>query len=180
VVSRLEVDAKGERVFVLVRHAHAGEKKTWPEADNLRPLSEAGLQQAEGLAENLLALMRPARLLASPYLRCNQTLMPLAKRSGRVVQPLDLLVPEASPSALDRYLSGSDHDLTVYCTHGETLKALFARWLEQGSIQLLADGDPVSEPRTEKGAAWLVLTDKPRLAHYLRPLYIGPALEGAS
>lgn len=160
----------------MVRHGHAGDKKSWHGPDTVRPLSEAGLQQAEGLAENLHSLMAPTRLLTSPYARCNQTLVPLAKRAGRVIQPCDLLAPDASPAALDRYLRDHLDDETVYCTHGETLKALFGLWLRAGSIQLLADGTPVDQNRTEKGAAWVVMTDQPRVAHYLRPLHIGPPL----
>ena len=167
---------KGAGVFVLVRHAHAGDKKRWTQPDTVRPLSPTGLQQAEGLAENLLSLMQPSQLIASPYLRCNQTLVPLAKRLGRIVESLDLLMPDVSPAALDRYLTHSEHDLAVFCTHGETLKALFERWLNQGNIQLLADGNPATQNRTEKGAAWLVLNENPRVAHYVRPLHIGPSL----
>jgi len=168
-------------VFVLVRHAHAGDKKSWPHADEQRPLSELGWQQAEGLAENLLTLMRPAKLIASPYLRCTQTLAPLARRAGIGITTEDLLAPGDDARALDQLLRDSPNDLFVYCTHGETLNALLARWAGSSGwvgrkAEILADGEPVTSRKTEKGAAWLVLPEPSLVVHYLRPLHVGPAV----
>ena len=61
----------------LVRHARAGERGAWRQDDWLRPLSRAGRAQARGL----LGLLRDAafdRVLSSPYVRCLETVVPIA------------------------------------------------------------------------------------------------------
>ena len=63
----------------LVRHAKAGERRLWEDDDIDRPMSAKGWKQAELLGERLAAL-DVGTLLSSPYVRCVQTLEPLAKR----------------------------------------------------------------------------------------------------
>lgn len=53
-----------------------------------RPLSSAGLAQAEALAASLAAY-RPVRVLSSPYLRAVQTVAPAAALLGLPVVPRD-------------------------------------------------------------------------------------------
>jgi phosphohistidine phosphatase SixA len=62
----------------VVRHAHAGSRSAWLEDDRLRPLSDKGRLQAKAIAERIVPL-GPSVLLTSPYLRCQQTLEPLAR-----------------------------------------------------------------------------------------------------
>jgi phosphohistidine phosphatase SixA len=162
-------------VFALVRHGHAGDKKQWKLPDAIRPLSEHGWQQSAGLAENLAALATP-RLLSSPFLRCQQTLRPLAMRSGLSIEDNDLLAPNARTSRLDDFLTDPALDGAVLCTHGETLTALMDRWLRHGTVQLPADRAGLPPGTTEKGAAWIIVDDGVRSAYYLRPLHIGPVL----
>ena len=50
---------------LLVRHAHAGDKRQWRGPDADRPLSVRGWGEAEGLGE-VLAGVRVERLLSSP------------------------------------------------------------------------------------------------------------------
>ncbi|HET6213703.1 MAG TPA: NUDIX hydrolase, partial [Micromonosporaceae bacterium] len=53
-------------VVLLIRHASAGRRGSWPGPDKARPLDDTGVAQAEALAE-LLALFAPTRLVsASP------------------------------------------------------------------------------------------------------------------
>jgi 8-oxo-dGTP diphosphatase len=68
----------------LVRHAKAGERRLWEDDDVDRPLSTKGWKQAEMLGERLTAL-EVSTLHSSPYLRCVQTLEPLAGRLGRSI-----------------------------------------------------------------------------------------------
>jgi phosphohistidine phosphatase SixA len=168
-------------VFILVRHAHAGDKHLWSGDDASRPLSERGRQQAEGLAHNLSGLYTP-RLISSPYLRCRQTLKPLAGRSYRTVETSRLLAPNARPGELDDFLADPALEGAVLCTHGETLSGLLRRWRRKYELTLSADGPPgersdSGKNSTEKGAAWIVVDDElGRSAHYLRPLHVGPVL----
>lgn len=169
---------EGIRVFALVRHAHAGDKKLWPGPDDQRPLSVRGRQQAEGLAENLRAMPVTA-VLSSPYLRCRQTLAPLAARRGLRVADAELLRPEADIARLDAMLADPRSDGAVLCTHGETLSALLNRWRQQRVLRIPADDAGAQRKGSQKGATWIVETDgKLRTVHYIGPLHIGPALQG--
>ena len=61
----------------LVRHAKAGERGAWDGDDELRPLSGRGHAQAR----NLLDVLVDAdfeRVISSPYVRCMETVVPLA------------------------------------------------------------------------------------------------------
>ena len=168
-------------MFILIRDAHAGHQRHWAGPDLDRPLTERGRQQAEGLVQNLSVLYSPA-LLSSPYLRCLQTLAPLAQHAHQQVGVLDLLAPEADVAALDEYLSHSEVEDAVFCTHGSLLRRLLGRWRDQGSITftdaLSTSSGPGPEPgSTEKGGAWIIVDGgEGRTAHYLRPLHVGPVL----
>jgi 2,3-bisphosphoglycerate-dependent phosphoglycerate mutase len=63
-------------VFYLIRHAHAD----WT-PDEQRPLSSAGLRDADRLAD-LLCDLPITRIHSSPYQRARQTITPLADRLG--------------------------------------------------------------------------------------------------
>src|SRR5258708_26004837 len=62
----------------LVREADAGGRFSWPGPDRLRPLTAIGWQQAQELAERLDGVSI-ARIVSSPWLRCQQTVLPLAE-----------------------------------------------------------------------------------------------------
>jgi 8-oxo-dGTP diphosphatase len=162
-------------VFTLVRHAHAGDKRQWTLLDQLRPLSVHGWQQAAGLVEMLTGRTAPvltaARLLSSPYLRCHQTLLPLAAGLRATVEDCDLLAPHADPADLDEFLAGPGLEGAVLCTHGETLTALLERWHSRGAVNLpFAQGAVLPTGLTEKGGSWIVDdVAGGRSAHYLPP-----------
>jgi hypothetical protein len=61
----------------LVRHARAGDRSRWTGDDWLRPLSVRGHRQAYLLIK-LLADAKFDRILSSPYVRCMQTVVPIA------------------------------------------------------------------------------------------------------
>ena len=159
-------------LFTLVRHAHAGDRKTWPFSESDRPLSEQGRQQAQGLTQSLGA--QPARLiLSSPYRRCQQTLSPLAALTGLSIQTSGLLAPEAKPAALDALLQDPALDGAVLCTHGEVLVALLRRWDRHGRVTVPLPRRKLTKDATAKCAAWVVEGDGGSLtAHYLRPVRI--------
>jgi phosphohistidine phosphatase SixA len=165
-------------VYVLVRHGHAGAKKLWDGDDAHRPLTGRGRQQAEGLVASLREA-GPTRLVSSPYLRCSQTLEPLAAQLALPLAGWDLLRPDTDVRRLDRWLTDPRLQGAVLCTHGETLNALFDLWA--GTRALARIGHGATTGTTEKGAAWIVTTDQEHTrARYVRPLHIGPgALAGA-
>ena len=163
-------------MFVLARHGDAGKKKLWVGADTERPLSATGHQQAVGLAENLVMLKAP-RLIASPYLRCHQTLEPLARRRSCMIETDARLAPGARASNLDVLLSGDGYDNAVLCTHGETIMLILARWKQFNLVSVPVKRSEISKDVTAKGGAWIVLDDGDGwTAHYLRTLHVGPVI----
>jgi phosphohistidine phosphatase SixA len=109
--------AQGDVTLVLLRHAWAGDRERWEGDDRRRPLDERGQAQALALVD-LLAPYPADRLLSSPYLRCVQTLEPLAAARGLRVEPHEQLAEkrqERDGLALVRSLAGAD---AIVCTHG--------------------------------------------------------------
>src|SRR5688500_5133995 len=81
----------------LVRHAKAGNRHHWTGDDVERPLSPKGQAQADGLAKALDGVPL-TRVLSSPYVRCVQTVEPLAAAHGLEVEETPALA-EGRPLA---------------------------------------------------------------------------------
>jgi 8-oxo-dGTP diphosphatase len=105
----------------LVRHAKAKNRAKWTEPDHLRPLSKVGFAQAAALAD-LYAEQPFSRLFTSPYVRCLQTLEPLAQARNLPLESADALAEGASVGeALDLLLSLGREGPAVCCTHADVL-----------------------------------------------------------
>jgi 8-oxo-dGTP diphosphatase len=105
----------------LLRHAKAKAREKWKEPDHLRPLTKAGWRQAEALVE-LYPYQELARLLSSPYVRCVQTLEPLAKAGGLPVETAEELAEGASLEASYELMWTSAADgPALLCTHGDVV-----------------------------------------------------------
>ena len=114
----------------LVRHARAGQRGTTTGPDRERPLSANGLMQAAAIAE---ALTHPvARLLSSPYLRCVQTLAPLAERSAVPIEMPLWLSEGAGPDEAAAAVRASPAG-TVLCSHGDVLHAVVGLLAAEGA-----------------------------------------------
>ena len=112
-------------MIYLLRHAHAGNKKTWPGPDDRRPLSAGGRREAAGLVP--LLRDRPiATILSSPALRCEQTVRPLAEQRGL---PVGLDGRLDVGAGLDDAATLIRPDLgdVVLCSHGELIGQLLSR-----------------------------------------------------
>ena len=163
------------RMFVLLRHAHAVNKRAWSRPDRERPLSERGFQQAEALVEPLSAVPL-RRLLSSPALRCRQTLDPLAHRLGLAIESTELLDPDVDASLVSELAEDPGSMDAVLCTHGETLAALLGHWQARGRIVLTPPTSKISKNTTQKSGGWLSRTMHncrrstfPRLSRRSRP-----------
>lgn len=143
-------------LVVLVRHAHAGDKHAWSDRDELRPLSDKGLLQAASGVAPFLVGTGVTRLLSSPAVRCVQTLRPAAEPLGLRVETADELAVSGSVDRLLRLLEHPASDGAALCTHGETLTALSAAWIERGGLIVDPEGKRVGLAGTPKGAAWVV------------------------
>jgi 8-oxo-dGTP diphosphatase len=119
-------------VIYLVRHAKAGERRVWEGDDEARPLSKLGWKQSEAIAKRL-ANKGASSLFSSPYIRCMQTLEPLAERLGIEVQP-DTRLYEGEPFEPVLELLSEVSTGAVLCSHGDiipdTIQALARRGME--------------------------------------------------
>ena len=134
----------------LVRHTEAGRRHEWtagPDSD--RPLSREGERQAA----RLLDVLRPhgvgeaRRVLSSPYVRCRQSVEPLASALGLPVEDAGALI-EGAPLAATLRLVGAA-PWAVMCTHGDVVGNLVERL---DNLGLLGP----REPTWEKGCTWVL------------------------
>jgi 8-oxo-(d)GTP phosphatase len=121
---------------LLVRHAAAGKRKAWQGDDRLRPLDERGIRQAEGLVA-ALAPYGVERLYSSPYVRCRQTLEPLAAELGLPIEARDGLTEGAGRAVALELLTEADEKTVVFCTHGDIVEAILGEESEKGSAWVL-------------------------------------------
>ena len=116
----------------VVRHAKAGSRSAWGQDDDLRPLTSAGERQAVALADRLVDGGR-VRVMSSRFVRCTQTVGPLAERLGVEVEEHPALAEETDlddTEALLERLAGID---AVLCTHGNVVSALLDRLRWRGT-----------------------------------------------
>ena len=125
---------------VLLRHASAGHRLDWEHDDHLRPLDPRGRRQSADLVD-VLRPLGVRRLVSSPYVRCVQTMEPLAAALGLAVEQDDRL-GEGAAGAAAALLS---EDGIVCCTHGDVVEALLGRGLKKAAAVVLDDGAVVRE-----------------------------------
>jgi phosphohistidine phosphatase SixA len=135
-------------MILLVRHADAGDKRTWTGPDRLRPLSPSGHLQADGLVIRLEDYP-VERILCSPTLRCYQTVEPLARDRLLGIETVPSLGVDASPGQLLGLFWDLELRNSVLCTHGEGIGLLLTRLI--GDALLVED--PLDWP---KGSTWLL------------------------
>jgi 8-oxo-dGTP diphosphatase len=136
----------------LVRHAKAGSRSDWDGDDEVRPLSKNGWKQAHGIAERLSGRRVPSALLSSPYLRCRQTLEPLAAATGLTVL-VEPRLTEGSPFEPVLDLLAEVADGTVLCSHGDVVPDTIAA-LQRRGCELLTAAD------WRKATVWTIERDQ--------------------
>jgi 8-oxo-dGTP diphosphatase len=149
----------------LVRHARAGERSSWRHDDWLRPLSGAGRAQARGLID-LLREARFERVLSSPYVRCLETVVPIAGARRLPIEPEDAL---AEGGDLDSVLAiVRKHIVTgaLLCSHGDVIPAVLSTLAARGV-------DIGKDPRCPKGCTWVL--DAPDGVDITEARYLPPA-----
>jgi phosphohistidine phosphatase SixA len=125
---------------VLLRHAAAGDREHWDGDDFHRPLDARGRREAEALVE----LLRPfgvRRVVSSPYVRCVQTVEPLAAALGLPLELDDRLAEGAGGAALTLL----QEDGVVSCTHGDVVHELVDCGLKKAAAVVVRDGRVVRE-----------------------------------
>jgi 8-oxo-dGTP diphosphatase len=135
-------------MIFLVRHAKAGDRLHNAHDDRKRPLSKPGWAQAEALADSLADAGATGPLLSSPFVRCRQTLEPLAKRLGVDVKKDDSL-SEAKPFEPMLHLLQTTPDGAVLCSHGDMIPDMIAGLQRRGCVITTA-------PHWKKGSVWVL------------------------
>jgi phosphohistidine phosphatase SixA len=129
----------------LVRHAKAGSRSDWAGDDLVRPLSTNGRKQAAAIAERL-AKRSPSAMYSSPFLRCRQTLEPLASALDLDIANDDRLAEAGTfEGALE--LLTEVPDGAVLCSHGDVIPETIAALQRRGCA---ID----SHPDWRKGTVW--------------------------
>ncbi len=143
-----------------MRHAKAGSRGHWSGDDRLRPLSSKGKKQAE----ELVAVFKPLRIsdvFSSPYLRCMQTVEPLAHARRLQVKPSPSLEEGHGLEGLTEFLSDRSLADVVLSTHGDIAWELVEDLLEREVIE-------AGESGYEKGSTWMLEVDDHGVAERAR------------
>ena len=135
----------------LVRHAHAGSRSRWTGDDSLRPLSARGHEQANGLVA-VIGDAPIGHILSSPYVRCMETVVPLAAARGLAVEPVDALAEGAAVRDTLALIAKHAGAGAVMATHGDVIPAVLSALARRGVAV-----DP--DARSPKGCTWILRTD---------------------
>lgn len=133
----------------VIRHAEAGDRRRWAGPDEARPLGDGGRHQAEHLAE-LFADQPFVQLVSSPFLRCVQTLEPLAEARGLSIDLRDDLAEGRPWEYLEKLILEAEGDgPTAVCVHGDSLRALMGDLFERRIARRV-------DHSFRKGATWIL------------------------
>lgn len=138
---------------LLVRHATAGRRGTYPGDDRQRPLDSAGLVQAEALS-TLLQAFGATAVHAADRTRCVQTVEPLARALGTEIEVEPSLSEEAyrddptTARARVRKIA-TRGGVQVICSQGDVIPDLVQWWAQR-------DGVTLPPARNRKGSTWVL------------------------
>lgn len=132
----------------VVRHAKAGDRADWEGDDRLRPLTKSGRRQAEELAAWLKKEPMDA-ILSSQYVRCVQTVEPLAHQHKLPIEPRQDLEEGSGGEGIFRMVSEFKARNAVLCTHGDVVEEMLEHLIAQGLVSR-------AHAQLEKGSTWIL------------------------
>ena len=154
--------------LLLVRHAKAGSRAHWEDADELRPLSHNGEKQVPPIRA-LAAVYGADRVYSAPLVRCVQTVQPLADDLGVPVLEEELLAErkyEGMAEAARRRVAeiAEAGGVSVLCSQGGVIPDLVSGVAAESGLSL---GGRVE---SKKGSVWALFFDGTHLvaADYIR------------
>jgi 8-oxo-dGTP diphosphatase len=158
----LDTFAAGPRPLsslLLVRHAKAGKRGSWPDDDE-RPLDDEGRDQARRVAD-LLTAHGVRRLFAAPRVRCRETLEPSSHRLGVGIADAPAFADEAVADDPDgaraQLLHLAAGETTAICAQGYGIPRLvhdLAADGTDGPRPDVASNRRLAEPPSRKGSVW--------------------------
>lgn len=134
--------------FYVVRHAKAGSRGHWTGDDRQRPLSKKGTKQAEALVE-ILAPFPISAIYSSPFLRCVETVEPLARSRKLAVKQTPSLAEGHGLAGAMELIGDPKLDEVVLSTHGDIVWELVEELVKQRVVKPAEGG-------FEKGSTWVV------------------------
>jgi 8-oxo-dGTP diphosphatase len=156
-------DAGPTTTLLVVRHGHAGDRERWEGPDEHRPLTKKGRDQAAGLVE-LLTRFDVGRILSSRYVRCLETVVPLACDRRRSIEVHPALAEGSSVLDVRTLVGELAGTTSVLCTHGDVIWNLL---VGPGHHPGPADDDPPMA----KGSTWVVEGSE---GHLIATRYLPP------
>jgi phosphohistidine phosphatase SixA len=122
-------------IVYLVRHARAGHRVQWDGDDMLRPLDEGGRRQAELLVGQLEG-REVGRIASSPYVRCVDTVVPLAEARSLELEATDALTEGATAGDALELFASAEVPLVV-SVHGDLVEDLLGEPAKKGETIVL-------------------------------------------
>ena len=143
--TELLAQPKSARVY-FIRHANAGRRKKGDTIDLDRSLSGRGRIQTAQITRRLLRTPI-SRIDSSYYLRCEETVEPLATSLDLPIGHEPSLVEGGAPEHTLGFLHSLHSDSAVLCSHGDIISGVVG--------QLAAEGVEFESPAAwEKGSVW--------------------------
>lgn len=130
--------------LLVIRHASAGDRDDWPDDDALRPLDACGVRQASALVRQL-APFELERIVSSPFVRCVQSVEPLAAARGLEVEPVDTLAEGADGGQVRSLLADLHGTATAVCGHGPEIHPLFGKTKKGATVIVEAANGELAE-----------------------------------
>jgi len=134
--------------FYVVRHAKSGSRSHWSGDDRLRPLTNKGQNQAEALVQ-ILEPFPISAVFSSPFLRCIQTVQPLAKALKLPIKQTPALGEGKGLDGAMTILGDKKLKRSVLSTHGDIMFELVEELVKQKIVR-------AGEGGFDKGAMWVV------------------------
>jgi 8-oxo-dGTP diphosphatase len=149
--------------FFFIRHAKAGSRSHWEQDDRIRPLSKSGIKQAEALV-SVVAPYPISAVFSSPYVRCVQTVEPLARARRLAITQAASLAEGAGLTGALRFIEDTKLGDSVLCTHGDVIQELVDELIRRRVVK-------ASQGGLDKGSTWVVEVQKgsPVSARYIPP-----------
>jgi len=154
------VDTRALRTFYVVRHAKAGNPEKWSGDDRLRPLTKKGRKQADELVA-VFQRFSVSGIFSSDYLRCVQTVEPLAAARSLEVKRSPSLEFGRGLEGLGEFLGDRSLDNMVLSTHGDIVFELVEDLVGREVVK-------AGEGGYQKASTWVLDVDDHGIAERAR------------
>jgi len=134
--------------FYFVRHAKSGSREQWTGDDRERPLTKKGMKQAEDLVK-IFSKFDISAIYSSPFLRCMQTVEPLAEARKLKVRSESGLAEGRGLEPAYSFFKDPKLDGVVLCTHGDIIYELVEDLTKRRVL-------PAFREDMDKGSTWVV------------------------